>query len=183
MATGGHQGHCRISVLEADDRDDAAVMPKAASAMPLVGNTPSTPPRNNRVLGLVTPFATPDSLPRSSSFESRSTSPPHTPVRRPRVPKDTEPPTISGNPSECSSDQSITAAFPPLTGLLTPDNTPPRISTTRFVPTSHKERATNKSETSLSLEVENSEHHAEVVQNTRKSEPVTTRFQDRTSMP
>ncbi|KAG1882867.1 hypothetical protein F4604DRAFT_309799 [Suillus subluteus] len=182
MTTSRYQGHCWTSALEDDDRDDAVIMPQTASVTPLAGNIPSTPPRNKQVLGLVTPLATPDSRSRLNSSEIRFTSPPHTPVQRPDIPKDTKPLTISGNPSAWSSDQSTTVPFLPLTGLLTPDNTPPRLSKPRSVPISHKEETTDRSESSLSLEItstvvktsETSELHAEVIQNTRISEPVTT---------
>lgn len=181
MATSRYQGHCRTSALEDDGRDDAVIIPQTASVTPLVGNIPLTPPRKlNQVLGLVTPLATPDSQLRPNSSEIRFTSPPHTPVRRPDIPKDTKLLTISGNPSEWSSDQS-TVPFLLLTGLLTPDNTPPRLSKPRSVPIDHKEETTDKSESSRSLEItptvkisETSELYAKVIQNTRTSEPVTT---------
>ncbi|KAG2124535.1 hypothetical protein BD769DRAFT_875946 [Suillus cothurnatus] len=138
MATSRYQGHCRTSALEDDDHDNVVIMPKTTSVTPLAGNIPSTPHRNNQVLGLVTPLATPDSRSRPNSLGFRFTSPPRTPVRRPDVPKDTKLLTVSGNPSEWSSDQLITIPFLPLTGLLTPDNTPPRLSKPRPIPKSSR---------------------------------------------
>ncbi|KAG1900697.1 uncharacterized protein F5891DRAFT_1172885, partial [Suillus fuscotomentosus] len=178
MATSHYQGHCRTSVLEDGNRDDAVIMSRTASVTPLAVNIPSTPPRGKQLFGLVTP---PDSRPRPSLFEIRPTSPPRTPVRRSDVPKDTESLTVSENSSERSSNQSTTNPRYPSPGLLTPDNTPPRLSKPRFVPVSHKQETT-KSEFCLSLQttsavVEISEifkHHAEIIQDTRKSEPVTT---------
>ncbi|KAG2041396.1 hypothetical protein BDR03DRAFT_979376 [Suillus americanus] len=149
MATGRYQGHCQTSAMEDHDHDDAVIMAKTASVTPLARNIPSTPPRSKQVLGLVTP---PDSRSRpNSSF--RSTSPPCIPVRHPDIPKDTTPLTLSGNLSEWSSDQSTTVPFLPLTGLLTPDNTPPRLSKPRFVLISDKEETTDQLESSLSLEI------------------------------
>jgi hypothetical protein len=185
MATSRYQGHCRTSTLEDDDHDDVVIMPKTTSVTPLAGNVPSTPPRISRVLGLVTP---PDSQSKPNS-DIRSTSPPSTPIRRPDVPKDTKPLTVSENPSEWFSDQSTIIPFPPLAGLLTPDNTPPRRSKPRPVPVAHKEETIDKSESSLSLEItstvvgvsDTSEHHSEVIQNTAKSEPVMRQCNDITN--
>ncbi|KAG1882875.1 hypothetical protein F4604DRAFT_309909 [Suillus subluteus] len=178
MATSPYQGHCRTSALEEDDHDDAVIMPKTASVTPLARNIPSTPPRNKQVLGLVTP---PDSRLRPNS-DFRSTSPPRTPVRRSEAPKDTEPLTVLENLSEWSSDQSTTIPFLPLTGLLTPDNTPPRLSKPRSRPIGHKKETTDKSESSLSLEITSTvvkiseifEHNAEHILYTEKSEHVET---------
>ncbi|KAG2041388.1 hypothetical protein BDR03DRAFT_719396 [Suillus americanus] len=166
MTPSRYQGHCWTSALEDDDCADVVFMPKTASVTPLAGIVPSTPPRNKQVFGLVTP---PDSQSRPNS-NFRSTSPPRTPVRHPDIPKDTKPLTLSGNLSEWSSDQSTTVPFLRLTGLLTPDNTPPRLSKPKFVLISDKEEATNKSELSLSTVArisETSEHHSEVIQNTK----------------
>lgn len=146
MATSHYQGHCRTSVLEDGNRDDAVIMSRTASVTPLAVNIPSTPPRGKQLFGLVTP---PDSRPRPSLFEIRPTSPPRTPVRRSDVPKDTESLTVSENSSERSSNQSTTNPRYPSPGLLTPDNTPPRLSKPRFVPVSHKQETT-KSEFCLS---------------------------------
>ncbi|KAG2157614.1 uncharacterized protein EDB93DRAFT_1304018 [Suillus bovinus] len=183
MATSGYQGHCRTSSQEGNDRDDAVIMPKTASVTPLAANIPLTPPRSKRVSGLVTPPATPDSRSRPNSSGVCFASPPRTPVRYPDLLKNTEPLAISRNLSEWSSDQLITKSFPPLAGLLTPDNTPPRLSKSRFVPTNQKEETKDKSKPSLSVEItstvleipEISKHHAEIIQNTRDSGPITTR--------
>jgi hypothetical protein len=151
MAISRYQGHCRTSALEDDNRASAVITPMTASVAPLARNIPSTPPCNKQVLGLITPLATPDSLLRPNSSGFHFTSLPRTPTQCPDVPKDTTPLTVSGNPSECCSDQSIVIPFLPPAGLLTPDNTPPRLSKPRFVPISHKEETENKLESSLSL--------------------------------
>ncbi|KAG2120024.1 hypothetical protein DEU56DRAFT_904790 [Suillus clintonianus] len=177
MATSRLQGRSRTSAREDDDHDDVVVVPKTASVTPLAVSIPSTPPRKSQVLGLLTPLATPDSRPQPNSFEPRFTSPPSTPVQRPNVPKDTKPLPCPGNPSERSNNQSTIIPSLPPAGLLTPDNTPPRLSKPRFVPVRHKEETADKSESTLSLEttsavVEFSEisgHHTEDIQYARKS--------------
>jgi hypothetical protein len=88
-----------------------------ASDTLLAGNIPSTLPRNKQVLGLITPAPTPDSPLRPNSSGFHFNSPPHTPTRHPDIPKDKTSLTVSGNPSECYSDQST---FLLQAGLLTP---------------------------------------------------------------
>jgi hypothetical protein len=147
------QEHLSGSAPEDDDRAVAVIPPMTASVVPFTGNIPSTPPRNKQVFGLITPLATPDSLLRLNSSGFRFTSPSLTPTRRPNVPKDTTPLTDSGNPSKCDSDKSTVVAFLPPAGLLTPDNTPPRLSKPRFIPISHKEETEDNLKLILPLKI------------------------------
>ncbi|KAG1748921.1 uncharacterized protein EDB91DRAFT_822542 [Suillus paluster] len=138
MATSHQMPRNPTRVPEDDSQDDAAIITKTTIGIPSCGDILSTPPRINRVFGLVTP----DSPSQRNSCQFGSTSPPRTPTRSRGVPKDTKSPTFTGNPSERSSGP----------GLVTPDHTPPRDSKARPIPIRRREETKDKSELSRSLE-------------------------------